>query len=331
MATATKKTPRRKKPGVKKRPGAKAPIAEKCNDEELRKEFPVEVSRIKRDTTQPRVHFDQGALQGLADSIAEIGMIEPIKLIRLPKGGRYDWIIDDGERRWRAHKMLKRKIIRAVELVVDNKDDAFVYSIAANFNRESHTPIEIAKAIKRLKQMGKSRAQMQAIFGKSDYWICQYDSINKVPEEVQKMMDVTLPEKDRLKVPIVQLLAPLEGRDELQIKLARTIVEKRYSVKKAKVLIRQAADEVGVNPYRGKRTPGRDYNQVRTFIEGLLDQLPLFNEMPDGQFEKMFETRGDIEIGVLIDQIKQAHEDLESLGDLVREIYKKKYKKEYGK
>ena len=128
----------------------------------------VFVDQIEANPFQPRSNFDQNALNELADSIREKGVIQPIT-VRKIKAEKYQIVA--GERRWRASKLVGLKKIPAV---IRNFDDQEMLEIALieNIQREDLDPVEEATAYKEMlnnfeitqaelaKQVGKSRSNV---------------------------------------------------------------------------------------------------------------------------------------------------------------------------
>lgn len=104
------------------------------------------IEDISRGTYQPRTHFDDEALQELADSISAQGLIQPVLLRK--RGGGYELIA--GERRWRAAKMIGMVKIPAIVREMDDSAVAAV-TLIENIQREDLNPFEEAQALHRLK------------------------------------------------------------------------------------------------------------------------------------------------------------------------------------
>lgn len=108
------------------------------------KEIPLQL--IDRDPKQPRQTFYEDTLEGLADSMEQDGIVQPIVVKRNPKKkGRFILVI--GERRWRAAQKNGHKKIWAI--VRQGDLDTFVFSLIENYNRENLNPIDEARAFKR--------------------------------------------------------------------------------------------------------------------------------------------------------------------------------------
>lgn len=108
-------------------------------------EIPIE--KIKRDTTQPREHFDKEQLKSLSDSIKSSGLMSPIILREVP-GNLY--IIVAGERRKVASEMAGLKTIPAIVKSYKNENDWMIDSLAENIHREDLSPVEKAKYFKKI-------------------------------------------------------------------------------------------------------------------------------------------------------------------------------------
>lgn len=128
------------------------------------KEIPL--AQIDRDEHQPRVEFDPASLNELADSIREIGVLEPVLVRR--QGKRF--MLISGERRWRAAALAGLKTIPAI-VREDMEDGArrSVAQIVENLQREDLTDLEIGRAMVRLKDdYNMSQRDIAKLLGKPD-------------------------------------------------------------------------------------------------------------------------------------------------------------------
>ena len=105
----------------------------------------VDVDLIQRGPWQPRTHFDEEALQELADSISTQGVVQPI-VLRVAEGGRYEIVA--GERRWRASQLAGLDKVPAVIKRFDDQTAAAV-SLIENIQRENLNPLEESTALLR--------------------------------------------------------------------------------------------------------------------------------------------------------------------------------------
>lgn len=142
----------------------------------------ITIDQIKPNTEQPRKHFDEVALQELADSIQEVGLLNPI-LVR-PNGSGYE--IVHGERRWRACQLAGLEAIRADVRELDD-EAAFLIAFTENLQRDDLNAMEEAQALQALKdKFDFSQADIGAKIGKSQPWISGRLALLKLPEPVQE-------------------------------------------------------------------------------------------------------------------------------------------------
>ena len=142
----------------------------------------VEINLIDPNPNQPRREFDQEALQELANSIRELGIIQPITL-RKTDGVRYQIIA--GERRWRASQLAGLQKIPAYIVSVED-ENAMEMALVENIQREDLNAIEIALAYQHLAEAtGMTQAKISDRVGKSRAAVTNYLRLLKLPAQVQ--------------------------------------------------------------------------------------------------------------------------------------------------
>ncbi|MFI2434669.1 ParB/RepB/Spo0J family partition protein [Streptomyces sp. NPDC018693] len=186
---ATTKAPATK--GAAKKSTARKAPAKKAAPAEIKTAFKlVPIDRIDRDPNQPREVFDEEKLQELADSIAEIGVQQPIGLRYIASTKRYMLIA--GERRWRASKLAGKADIPA--MVTHGLDggsetlEGFERSVAENLSRENMTPLEEARAFQKLVDFGLTPEQVAKRVGKSWNFVDLRLSLLKLVPAVQEAL-----------------------------------------------------------------------------------------------------------------------------------------------
>jgi ParB family transcriptional regulator, chromosome partitioning protein len=150
---------------------------------ELR-ELPVEL--VAPNPGQPRKRFDQDALQALAGSLAQRGVVQPI-LVRPVAGGTYELVA--GERRWRAAQLAGLETIPAL---VRAHDDAASLEVALveNMAREDLNPVEEARAVAALvEELGLSREEVGRRVGRSRVAISNLLRILDLPDEALALVE----------------------------------------------------------------------------------------------------------------------------------------------
>lgn len=144
----------------------------------------LDIEQVVRDEEQPRKDFNPEALQELADSISEHGVLQPIVVVK--KDGKYQIVA--GERRWRASKLAQKTTIPAIVRTLDDQN-RLELSIIENAQREDLNPIELATAYAKLKeQFNLTNADIAKRVGKSPSSITNTIRLLKLPDEAKKAM-----------------------------------------------------------------------------------------------------------------------------------------------
>lgn len=163
--------------------GLKALMLENSSDN-MTSENKLPINEIVPNKDQPRKTFDQGALQELADSISQHGVLQPLLVRPLPEGG-YQLVA--GERRWRASKMAG---LKEVPVVIKELSDVETMEIAIieNLQREDLNPIEEAEGLQALiDRCGFTQEDVAVSVGKSRSAIANSLRLLKLPQEVRDM------------------------------------------------------------------------------------------------------------------------------------------------
>lgn len=145
----------------------------------------LRVSEIEPKADQPRKHFDQEALEQLADSISKHGLLQPI-IVRESSGGFYQIIA--GERRWRASKMAGLLEVPVIIMEADALKSAEI-AIIENIQREDLNPYEEASAYQSLiSQYDLTQEQVAEKVGKSRSAVANTMRLLELPDEVLEML-----------------------------------------------------------------------------------------------------------------------------------------------
>jgi ParB family chromosome partitioning protein len=144
----------------------------------------IEIGRIRPNPSQPRQHFDEQALDELAASIAERGVLQPI-LVR-EAGGGYELIA--GERRWRAAQKARLHEIPALVREADEESSAEI-ALIENVQREDLNAIEEAEAYRQLiSRYGHTQEVVGKLVGKSRSHVANLLRLLELPEPVRLML-----------------------------------------------------------------------------------------------------------------------------------------------
>lgn len=222
----------------------------------------VPIGQIKANPNQPRREFDLEALQELADSIASIGIIQPITLRKVAEDS---YQIIAGERRFRASQLAG---LESVPAYIRTADDENVMEMALieNIQREDLNALEISLAYQHLiEQYGLTQERLSERVGKKRTTIANYLRLLKLPAQIQ----VALQNRE-IDMGHARALLTLDN-PALQIKLFEEIQREGYSVRK----VEQMVHALGGNSAKKSTTPNgkeetahRDYDMLKQHLSG---------------------------------------------------------------
>lgn len=179
------------------------------------------VAEIVRDENQPRREFDEDAINALAASIKEHGVLQPIVVTR--EDGKYKIVA--GERRWRASKKAGLTKIPAIIRTLDSQN-RLELAIIENAQREDLNAIELATAYAKLKtQFNMTVADIAAKVGKSEAAVTGTMRLLNFPDEVKKVMV-----KEKLTEGVMRPLIAAEP--EMVAKVLPKIVSEGWTARK---------------------------------------------------------------------------------------------------
>lgn len=142
----------------------------------------VPLSQIHANPDQPRRDFDQESLEELAESLREIGIIQPITLRKMAEG---DYQIIAGERRFRAAGIADLKTIPAYIRTADD-ENVMAMALIENIQREDLNSMEVALACQNLLEVyNMTQEQLSSRIGKKRATIANYIRLLKLPAEIQ--------------------------------------------------------------------------------------------------------------------------------------------------
>lgn len=157
-------------------------IAPSLKEETKSQQATLPISQIRPNRFQPRRNFKEESLKGLADSIRQQGILQPILVARF-NGEHYEIIA--GERRWRAAKLAGLKEIPAI-VKEPTERDLLQFSLIENIQREDLNPIEEAKAYARLmEEFDLTQEELSKILGKSRVVIANTVRLLNLPENIK--------------------------------------------------------------------------------------------------------------------------------------------------
>ncbi|MBN2668307.1 MAG: ParB/RepB/Spo0J family partition protein [Bacteroidales bacterium] len=191
----------------------------------------IAVSAIKPNPYQPRTVFNQEALEELAASIAQIGVIQPITVRALQDGTGYELI--SGERRWRASKMAGLETIPAYVREA-NTQGMLEMAIIENIQREDLDPMEVAISFQQLlDECQLTQESLSERVGKKRATVTNYLRLLKLPPEIQ----IGIREK-KLSMGHAKAIMGIDD-EPTQLMIFEQVLKYDFSVRKTEDIVRQ--------------------------------------------------------------------------------------------
>ncbi|MDP4186916.1 MAG: ParB/RepB/Spo0J family partition protein [Bacteroidota bacterium] len=194
----------------------------------------IAIDKIEANPFQPRKNFDQDALNELAASIQELGIIQPIT-VRKIEGGNYQLI--SGERRFRASGIAGLDKIPAYVLTVDDKS-LLELALVENIQREDLNSIEVAISYQRLmEECSLTQERLSERVGKKRATISNYLRLLKLPAEIQLGI-----RENKLSMGHARALIGIDDPG-IQLKAYHKVLEEGLSVRQVEGLVRHMSEE----------------------------------------------------------------------------------------
>jgi putative parB-like chromosome partitioning protein len=255
----------------------------------------IDLSYISPNPEQPRTTFDEEALDELAASIRELGIIQPLSL---RKTGENSYQIIAGERRYRA---AMRAGLTSVPAYIRTANDSELTEMALieNIQREDLNAIEIALTFKKLiDQYNLTQERLSERIGKKRATVANFLRLLKLPAEVQ----LGLRDK-RVDMGHARALLTI-NQPSLQLKLYNEIIKHGLSVRKVEELAKayQIAAENGTEPEKPKTTTmtNRDYDLLKKHLSASFRTKVQFTCNPQGKGKITFPFKNEEELVQLI-------------------------------
>ncbi len=193
----------------------------------------IPIDQIEPNPDQPRHEFDPTALNELALSIQNMGIIAPITL-RQVAPDRYQIIA--GERRWRASQMAGLKTLPAYIRTVED-ENVMELALVENIQREDLNAIEIALAYEHLAETtGMTQEKISERVGKSRTAVTNYMRLLKLPAQIQMAL-----KNHEIDMGHARALLSIDS-PSMQLKLFREVQKNQYSVRKVEDMVRMIKD-----------------------------------------------------------------------------------------
>jgi ParB family chromosome partitioning protein len=259
----------------------------------------IPIASIRPNRFQPRRHFDEAALGELADSIREVGLLQPV-LVRADGEGNYELIV--GERRWRA---ARRAGLQTIPALVRTSDDssALEQALVENLHRDDLNALEEAAAYQQLiEDFDLTHERVAARVGRSRATITNMLRLLQLPPSIQRLL-----REGKIEAGHARALLGTPDR-AFQEQLARRTVDEALSVREV---------EDAVRGYDGTAAPNGD-GPAKTRKGGRL-RPPGLLELEELLGEHL-ETRVRVTMGAKRGKVAIEFSDLEDLERIYRKM-----------
>lgn len=223
----------------------------------------VSMELIHPNPNQPRREFDDDALQDLANSIRQIGIIQPITLRDMGDG---TYTIIAGERRWRASQRAGLTHIPAYIRTVDD-ENMMEMALVENIQREDLTALEVALAYQHLiEQYNLTQEQLSEKVGKNRATVTNYLRLLKLPASIQMAL-----KNKEIDMGHARALLSLDD-PTAQLKVFEEMKANKLSVRKIEEMVKELSSGGSVKNSEGKRIRQKgsnlnsDYSELRDVL-----------------------------------------------------------------
>jgi ParB family chromosome partitioning protein len=253
----------------------------------------IAIEQIIPNPTQPRTQFDDEALQELADSIRQLGVIQPITVKR-GEDGKY--IIISGERRWRASQMVGLKSLPVYVREVDD-ENLHAMALVENIQRQDLNAIEIALGMKRLiEECGLTQEAMADKVGKKRSTVSNYMRLLNLPDQVQLALKEGIITMGHAKA-----IAGVEA--DKQLRVLNRCVNKSLSVRQAEELARKIAQGPAVITTTDEEYP-ESYLRLVELLEPYFSQSISIKRSKSGGGKIVIDFSDDEQIENIISRLQ---------------------------
>jgi ParB family chromosome partitioning protein len=221
----------------------------------------VAVEAIVPNPKQPRTHFDEDALEELADSIRVLGVIQPVT-VRAVGDGSY--VIISGERRWRASRLAG---LETIPVYVRAADDQNLHEMALveNIQRQDLNAMEIAFSLSRLMdECGLTQDKLSERVGKKRSTVTNYLRLLKLPNEVQLALKEGF-------ITMGHAKAIASAPEKKQLSILKKTLKRELSVRQVEALA-NAMKQPKVTSNAEETEYPESYSRLVELLEGLFSE-----------------------------------------------------------
>ncbi len=233
----------------------------------------LNINEVEPNRNQPRKNFNQKALEELAKSIEQNGIIQPI-LVRPMSDGSYQLIA--GERRWRAARMAGlHEVPVTIREMTD--EEASVFALIENLQREDLNPVEEAEGLKSLiESYGFTQEEAADRVGKSRTAVTNTLRLLKLPSPVLQMLG-----DGKISAGHARALLGLDEEKEM-LRIAETTVAQELSVRQVEKMVKYANQGEKAKPKKRDKKRDKYYDEVEIALTNVLGRKVKIYLSPSG-------------------------------------------------
>lgn len=218
----------------------------------------VDINKITPNEDQPRRNFNDEALNELAESIKQMGVIQPITVKKVDDY----YMIIAGERRWRASR---KAGITEIPVIVKNDIsdiEALEIALIENIQREDLTPLEEAQTYKKFSdEFNLNQESIAAKVGKSRAAVANSMRLLNLDKRVQTFLD-----ENRLSSGHCRALLAITD-NELQFETAEHIIDEGYSVRQTEELVKKINEAAASQPEQETKSTMKNPKEARIYLD----------------------------------------------------------------
>lgn len=213
----------------------------------------LSVNEVEPNREQPRKEFDEKALSELSKSIEKNGVIQPI-LVRPVTGGAYQIVA--GERRWRAARMAGLTEVPVVIREMSD-EDAAVFALIENLQREDLNPVEEAEGIRSLiEEFGMTQEEAADRVGKSRTAVTNTLRLLKLPRNILSMVA-----KGKITAGHARALISLSDEGEM-LRIANAVIDNNLTVREVEKTVKTSLSGEKAKPSKREKKRDKYYDEV---------------------------------------------------------------------
>ncbi len=255
----------------------------------------ISIEEIIPNPGQPRTQFDEEALEELAASIRQLGVIQPVTLKKRNSDGKY--LIISGERRWRAAQRAGLATLPAYIREVDD-ENLHAMALVENIQRQDLNAIEIALGMQRLvEECNLTQDALSEKVGKKRSTISNYMRLLRLPSEVQLALKEGLISMGHAK-------AIASVPEEKQLRLLKRCIKKALSVRQAEEAARHLSEQNGLPKVTLEEEYPECYTRLVETLEPLFSQEIAVKRLKSGGGRITIDFANDGEIERFIERFK---------------------------